>query len=187
MNIGKHLKKLRVEKGLSIRDISKSVDLSPAAWSNIERDVNSPTLATLSKICDALGVHLVDLLQQCENESNKEEIVFRKDDRNQIIISGKSNIKYELASVSSNEFQILIVKMEKKCEFGYLSNEYPYDEIALVIKGRMELSLDDTIYILDEGDSIYLKSGSKYQYRNPDNASCEVIWAIQGAPKHSNE
>ena len=167
MNIGKHLKKLRVEKGLSIRDISKSVDLSPAAWSNIERDINSPTLATLSKICDALGVHLVDLLQQCKNESNKEEIVFRKDDRNQIIISGKSNIKYELASVSSNE--------------------YPYDEIALVIKGRMELSLDDTIYILDEGDSIYLKSGSKYQYRNPDNASCEVIWAIQGAPKHSNE
>jgi len=187
MYIGKQLKNLRIEKGLSIRDISKSVDLSPAAWSNIERDVNSPTLSTLTKICDALGVHLVDLLQQCTNENQKEKIVFKKDERNQITISGKSNIKYELASISTNRFQILVVKMDNKCDFGYLSNEYPYDEIALVIKGRMELAVDDTVYILDEGDSIYLKAGLKYQYRNPNNSPCEAIWVIQGVRREINE
>lgn len=182
MKIGKYLKKLRLEKGLSIRDIAKKIELSPAAWSNIERDVNSPTLVTLTKICDALNIHMVDLLQQCEQEE-PEKILFRKSERHSDVTSEDSDIRYELISAPKNKFQILSVTMDKKCDYGYVSKKFPSDEIALVLKGKMQLQIDHDVYTLDEGDTIYLKAGLEYTYRNPSSDPCEVIWAIQGIDK----
>lgn len=182
MKIGKHLKNIRLERGLSIRDIAKKIELSPAAWSNIERDANSPTLHTLTKICDALNIHMVDLLQQCEKEE-AEKILFRKTERQPIEISEESGIHYELVSIPHKKFQILSVTMDMKCDYGYVSKKFPFDEIALVLRGTMQIQIGNDVYTLNEGDTIYLKAGLEYQYRNPSDSPCEVIWTIQGVDK----
>ncbi|MFZ7101166.1 MAG: helix-turn-helix domain-containing protein [Peptococcaceae bacterium] len=182
MLIGKTLKRLRVEKKLSIRDLAAKTELSPAALSNIERDINSPTLASLAKICEALDIHMVDLLQLNEND-DKEKILFKKSERKTLEISGESNIKYELISNPKNNFKLLAITMDPECNYGYISQSFPSDEIALVIRGTMELMLEEELYLLEEGDTIYLKAGSRYQYRNAGTETCLSIWAVQGINK----
>lgn len=179
MQIGKYIKQLRTERNLSIRDLAAKIDLSPATVSLIERDINSPTLDYLTKICAALNIYLVDLLQMCENDE-KEDMILRKAQRKQLTFPEEENIYYELISNPKKNFKILSINMEPKCDYRYVSEGYPNDEIALVIEGKMEIVVNDAVYILEEGDTIYLEAGSTYKYRNAGVAKCISLFAIQG-------
>ncbi|MCO0599968.1 helix-turn-helix domain-containing protein [Peribacillus butanolivorans] len=177
MKIGKYIKQLRTEKKLSIRDLASKTELSAAAISLIERDVNSPTLASLSKICGALNIYLVDLLQLSQE---KDDLIIRKTDRKQFTFSEYSNISYEIISNPKKDFKILAVSMEPKSDYKYISQDFPSNEIALVCEGKMEIVVNNQDYILDEGDTIYLEAGCTYKYRNAGDSKCVGIFVIQG-------
>jgi len=62
--IGKHIKKFRQEKGISQDRLSKLADLSLNTVVNIESGINlNPTIETLTKIANALGVKVDDLIK----------------------------------------------------------------------------------------------------------------------------
>ena len=58
MDIGARLKALRTAKKVTIKSLSESTGLSVGFISNIERDVNNPTINSLMKICGALDIDL---------------------------------------------------------------------------------------------------------------------------------
>ena len=58
-NYGEQLKKLRLERGLSQEDIGFDSELTPQYYGTIERGQTNPTVSTLEKICDAMGLSLV--------------------------------------------------------------------------------------------------------------------------------
>lgn len=62
--IGKNIKKFRQEKGVSQDRLSKLADLSLNTVVNIESGGNlNPTIETLTKIANALGVKVDDLIK----------------------------------------------------------------------------------------------------------------------------
>lgn len=60
--LGKNLKKIRTEKGISQGDIVRTLGVSRSFVSNIENGKTNPTLATISKLAKALGVSIKDLV-----------------------------------------------------------------------------------------------------------------------------
>jgi transcriptional regulator with XRE-family HTH domain len=62
--IGKNIKKIRQEKGISQDRLSKLADLSLNTVVTVESGVNpNPTIETLTKIANALDVKVDDLLK----------------------------------------------------------------------------------------------------------------------------
>lgn len=62
--IAENLKKLRAERGLSLEKVARLADLSLNTIVKIENGVNTnPTIETVKKIADALGVSLDDLMK----------------------------------------------------------------------------------------------------------------------------
>lgn len=62
--IGKNIKKLRKEKGISQDKLSKLADISLNTVVKIELDQNpNPTLETIKKLAKALSVSLDDLIR----------------------------------------------------------------------------------------------------------------------------
>jgi transcriptional regulator with XRE-family HTH domain len=61
--LGKNLKRIRTEKGISQGDIVRSVGIDRAFVSNIENGKTNPTLATITKLAKALGVSCDELLK----------------------------------------------------------------------------------------------------------------------------
>ena len=55
-DFAKRLTKLRMNKGVSARDMSLSIGQSPGYINNIENGVNFPSMAVFFYICDFLGV-----------------------------------------------------------------------------------------------------------------------------------
>lgn len=63
--IGQRIRKYRLGLGLSQEIISERADLTPAHYSHIERGNTKPSLPTLIRIANVLGVSLDELL--CDN------------------------------------------------------------------------------------------------------------------------
>ena len=61
--LGRNLKRIRTEKGMSQGDIVRSLGMDRAFVSNIENGKTNPTLATISKLAKALGVSSDELLK----------------------------------------------------------------------------------------------------------------------------
>jgi transcriptional regulator with XRE-family HTH domain len=59
--LGKNLKRIRKEKGISQGDIVRSLGMDRAFISNIENGKTNPTLATIAKLAKALGVSVSEL------------------------------------------------------------------------------------------------------------------------------
>ena len=66
MNIGKRLKSIRLQAGLSQRDLAEMVGLSARAISKYERGMDTPSSADWIRLAKALGVHVEYFLRPIE-------------------------------------------------------------------------------------------------------------------------
>ena len=76
MDIGNKLKELRVLKGLTQEELADRSELSKGFISQLERDLTSPSIATLTDILQVLGSSLNEFFY----EAPEEQIVFKAED-----------------------------------------------------------------------------------------------------------
>jgi len=62
------LRKLRLAKGFSQEDFALNIGLHRTYISQLERGLKSPSLRTTKKICDELGITLVEFMRHVEQE-----------------------------------------------------------------------------------------------------------------------
>ena len=74
MNIGEKIKALRVANGLTQEELANRCELTKGFISQVERDLTSPSIATLVDILESLGTNLKEFF----NETEEEKIVFQK-------------------------------------------------------------------------------------------------------------
>lgn len=61
--LGLNLKRIRIKKKMSQGDIARALDVHRAYVSGVENGKRNPTLATIQKLADALGVSADELLK----------------------------------------------------------------------------------------------------------------------------
>ena len=55
MDIGHKIKQLRIQKGLTLEELASRSELTKGFLSQMERNLTSPSIATLNDIVEALG------------------------------------------------------------------------------------------------------------------------------------
>ena len=60
--LGQNLKRIRTKKKMSQGDIARALEVHRAYISGVESGKRNPTLATIQKLADALGVSASELL-----------------------------------------------------------------------------------------------------------------------------
>ena len=60
--VGATLQKLRLERGLTLEDLSRTAGVSKSMLSQIEREKANPTIAVAWRLANALGVSMAELL-----------------------------------------------------------------------------------------------------------------------------
>ena len=76
MDIGAKIKRIRLSNQLTLEELANRSELTKGFLSQLERDLTSPSVATLENILEALGTNLKDFFQKMKDE----QIVFSKDD-----------------------------------------------------------------------------------------------------------
>lgn len=92
MDLGEKIKYYRKRKGLTIKELSELTDLSIGFISNLERDLNSPSVSNLQQICEVLDINLMEIL----NSNNDKQYIVLKNNRKEIFSTEDNKIKFEM-------------------------------------------------------------------------------------------
>ncbi|HIP92489.1 MAG TPA: cupin domain-containing protein [Thermotoga sp.] len=174
-NIGKKLKEVRKSKGIKLKDLAKKIGVTPSLISQIEHGKVSPSLSTLKKILDALEETLISIFQ--ENPLNEEaRYVVRKNERTNIIVS--EALRYELLSTKNSVLAMFIVYLKPGEGSGKDFYSHEGLETGIILQGKMEITVGDKIFILEEGDSITYPCTLPHKWRNIGDKEAIGIWVV---------
>ncbi|WP_176461691.1 helix-turn-helix domain-containing protein [Anaeromicrobium sediminis] len=169
--VGGRIKYIRKERGLTLQQLSESSGLSIGYLSNLERDINSPTLDHLQRICEVLDINIIELL-----EKSSEGKMHLKEHERRVIYEKKGSIKYELITEGERDIEGICIKMKAGVDYENVSWGHTCDELGIIIKGTMEIRTMDCKYILEEGDTFYLNAKTRHTFRNIGEGECVSYW-----------
>lgn len=176
--IGVNIKRLRESKRLTLRMFARSLDISPSFLSQIETGKASPSLDTLQKIANSLSTTVGNLIG--ENQARVEQSpVLRFNERKHLDAPAAGIDIFLLAAPDpTRQMEPLIITLEKKASSGTTMHRHFGQEFVLVMKGMLEITLNDAVYVLRKGDSIYFNSNIPHSYRNANDTETEALWVV---------
>jgi transcriptional regulator with XRE-family HTH domain len=173
-DLGMTIRKLRESRQLSLKEIAARSGLTQSFLSQVERNLTSPSVASLRKVAQAFGVPLTELFQGPVIPENR---VVRRHERRQLIHPGRQWRDYLLTPNLTGKLQVILSVIEP----GGGSGEEPYahdsdEECVIVLRGRLEFWVGTDRYLLEEGDSIVFESRIPHRNKNPGPEQAEVLW-----------
>src|SRR6476469_2746049 len=85
VSLGTKLRNLRHERGLTMKEVASLSDLTESFISQVERDSVNPSVASLLRIANVLGVYIADLFEQPIKPNRR---VVRASERSQLTYPG---------------------------------------------------------------------------------------------------
>jgi transcriptional regulator with XRE-family HTH domain len=175
LTVGRRLKRLRADDGRSLRELAADCGLSASHISAIERGLSRPSVATLQRLCAALGSSIVDVLGGNAAGSEPSPIVRASEAVPvQLDIAGVEILRL---SVVETQLEPLLFRLAPGAGSGE-AYQHAGEEFLHVLEGEFELTLDAALeYRLRAGDSMTFASTRPHRWRNPDRRrSCVLVW-----------
>jgi transcriptional regulator with XRE-family HTH domain len=169
--LGSSLRYLREQHGMSLRALAERVDFSASFLSQIENGQCSPSISSMEKIANALGV----TLGQFFLSANQQVVnIVRASDRAHMALDWSRAEIASLGSLSNaSRASMLIIKP------GGLTGKHATpsisDEFAIVFEGKVVLKLTESEQVLERGDSVTIVAGTGRQWRNESDAIAEIL------------
>ena len=178
LDIGTQVKNLRNRRVMTLKDLSVMTGLSKANLSQIENNLVTPPIATLLKISSALGVSIGHFFQKSGQDSSV--VVVRKSDRYGVAKGPHiSHVGYQYEPLAypkvDKNMEPFIVHMEEREASDIVYNNHRGEEFLFVLDGVLEFRCDDTLVLLNEGDSLYFDSGKPHGYRGIGGAAKTLV------------
>jgi transcriptional regulator with XRE-family HTH domain len=163
------IRRYREQRGLSLRAAAKLTGLSPSLLSQIERGITEPSISSLRKIAEALGVSIFYLIDEspesCSDEQQLERQVVRPAERRRVTLP-HSGLRYELLCPDvSGRMEAWLGILEPGAATGEAARGHLSDEFMLVMSGTAELEYGDEKTVLEAEDSIYLDGTVAHRLR----------------------
>lgn len=170
MNIGAKIKRLRTLCGLTQTELADRCELTKGFISQLENNINEPSISTLQDILTALGTNLKDFFSEEEDE----QVVFSKDDYFEAD-NGNHNITWLVPNAQKNAMEPIIVELQPGCE---LTKDMPHEgeEFGYVLKGRVVIVLGAKSYKAKQGESFYYQTNKVHQIKNVSNEVAKIMW-----------
>lgn len=162
MKVGKEIKLLRISKNMTIKQLAQKTDMSIGFISNIERDVNSPTVSALQKICLALDTDIAAFF----NMATQNTQVFRRSERQRIEMPSESKTISELIPLAEKKMIPTYLTIMPGGFYGDSTTAHKGEEICMVLEGIVTFRVGNETYELNEGDCIYINPMTPHQILN---------------------
>ncbi|MDO5416045.1 MAG: helix-turn-helix domain-containing protein [Lachnospiraceae bacterium] len=170
MEIGAKIRELRVLKGLTQEELADRAELSKGFISQLERDLTSPSIATLMDILQCLGTSIGEFF----NETPEEQIVFGKQDYFEKNDSEyKNNIKWIIPNAQKNQMEPILLTLEADGS-TYPDSPHEGEEFGYVLSGSVSIHIGNKIYKAKKGESFYYVTDKQHYLSSRNGAS--LLW-----------
>ena len=174
--VGINIKRIREKEGLTLRELSKKLDVSASYLSQIETNKTSPSLAALKNIADTLKTTVSSIIGEKVTAGNDTPVIKKKDIK-YIDEIGNGISMYLMNRPDENTLmETVYYKLSKNADSGNEAYRHFGQEFVMVMKGEIEIELNEKKYVLKKGDTIYFNSNIPHSFRNLYKGESEVLW-----------
>jgi transcriptional regulator with XRE-family HTH domain len=170
--LGPRIRALRQARRLTLRALAARADVTESFLSQVERDVTSPSIATVQRIARGLDLSIGQLFAD-EPTSGR---VVRADARRRVHYPEIRTIGEFLTSNPAGRLQVLIETIEP----GGGSGAVPYthdsdEEVVVVLSGSIDVWVGEEHYVLNRGDAITLPPRTRHWQTNRGETAAVVL------------
>ena len=173
--LGKHLRAVRKERSYSLEELARRTGFSKSFLSQIENGKNSPSIASLKKITQALDVSIGELFE----EDRDDRVYFTKSDerRSFEVVKDKVVFQFGASNFPNRKMETIFFTL---LPGGESEGEYSHEgeEFGTVVEGTLLFELGGKEYRMEPGDSIYFRSSIPHRWSNPGSETMKAIWVI---------
>ena len=170
--VGARVRSLRRERGLTIEQLAAATGLTKGFISQLERDRTAPSLSSIARICDALGVRLSHIF-----EREPAPALVRRHERPKVD-SYFATENHLLSSRDEERFQAIESEVAPGAGAGDELYSLPGEmEFVYVLEGSLELQVADETHLLEQGDALTYPLSKPHTWRNAsDTEILRVLW-----------
>ncbi len=170
MDIGQKIKELRLKNGLTLEELASRCELTKGFLSQLERDLTSPSIATLSDILEALGVNMSDFFL----EEKSEKTVFSQDD---FFVDEQEDYKitWVIPNAQKNSMEPILIDIESNKQ-SMIIEPHEGQEFGYVMNGKITIVYEDREEIVKQGETFYLFGDKEHYLLNKTNKKACVLW-----------
>lgn len=177
-SIGQKIRNLRKSSKTTLETLAKRTGFTKGYLSKIERGLQIPPIATLSRLAEALNVEVANFFEKKQHDLKY--CIIRKNERKPIVQDGNIfGYRYEsLAYTKHDKFMspfliTLIPHATDKTVF-----KHDGQEMMFVLQGSVEFWYDNERVVLEEGDCVYLDSEVSHRAQCIGDIESKVLTVI---------
>jgi len=172
VNIGKKVKNLRLRLGLTQEDLADRAELSKGFISQVERDLTSPSIATLQEILQCLGTNLKEFFSDTSEAKTvyKKQDLFVKTDEER-----GTEVVWLLPGAQGCQLEPILLTVSPG---GSTWPDSPHegDEFGYILSGSIVLHLGDKQHRVRKGESFYYSPKQAHFIENTGAQDARVLW-----------
>lgn len=175
LNLGARIRALRQARRRTLRDVADRAGVTESFLSQVERDVTSPSIATVQRIARALDLSIAQLFAE-DGDAGR---VVRREARRRVSYSGLKAVDEFLTSNMAGRLQVILSTIEPGGGTG--ADPYTHDsdeEVVVVLEGTLDLWVGEEHHVLREGDAITYPSRMPHWNVNRGSARAVVLFCI---------
>jgi transcriptional regulator with XRE-family HTH domain len=177
IDVGGRLRELREAHNISMRGLATASGLSANALSMIERGKTSPSVSTLYKLADALGVSITAFFGA---ESEKRQIVFIKSDTRPRMAFSRGVFEGLGGEQFAGRVEPFMLTLESGASSGPNPISHSGHEFVFCLRGSLEYHVEKDVFLLESGDSLLFASKLNHRWRNPGQNVTNALIIISG-------
>ena len=172
MNIGNKIKELRISKNLTQEELADRAELSKSFISQLERDLTSPSIATLIDILQCLGTDLKDFFA----EESDEQVVFHDEDFfTKEDTELQKTIEWIIPNAQKNMMEPIRLTLQPG---GSTYRDVPHEgeEFGYILQGSIQIHVGNKSYSAKKGESFYFIPHSEHYITANKTTGAKLIW-----------
>ncbi|NLK28148.1 MAG: cupin domain-containing protein [Clostridiales bacterium] len=172
MNIGNKIKELRIQKSLTQEELADRAELSKGFISQLERDLASPSIATLVDILQCLGTNLEEFF----SGTSSEQVVFKKND---YFVKYDAELKNEVKWIIPNAQKNIMEPILLTLDAGgstYPDNPHEGEEFGYVLSGSITLHIGNRAHKVKKGESFYFTANKQHYIAASEKTGATLLW-----------
>lgn len=169
--IGQKIKRLRVLCQLTQEELADRCELTKGYISQLENDLTSPSISTLTDILNALGTNLKEFF---DDSNDEEKIIFTNDDYIEKVDSDYI-MTWLVPNSQKNEMEPVIVDIKPKTS---LTIDMPHEgqEFGYVLEGEIIVVVGGKNFSCKKGETFYFTTDKNHYIKNNKDENAKVIW-----------
>lgn len=173
MDIGEKLRLLRLQRGLTQEDLADRCELSKGFISQVERNLASPSIATLTDMLECLGSSLSSFFSEKPAEKTvfTPQDMFIKEDAENI----RGSITWLIPDAQKNAMEPILLDMDEGGE-SYPLPPHEGEEFGYVLAGSIYLVMGEKKTRIRTGCSFCIHPRETHYLRNAGKTHAKVLW-----------